>query len=305
MRRAVAASIALGAVVALAGCAGRPPGTDGDLTNGWPIMPQAKVPVPVAEVCYPGQYVAPGRIVRVWSEDVTTVDCATSHYSETAFVGTLTGADAQRAAVPETDEPAMPAVYDQCGRAASAYLGGDPHTALVRIEVELPTNGAWRGGARGFRCDLVHLSDPFGSYWVSHDSLKGDLTEARVSALACMDTTENPDHQIETTRVSTCGSPHAAEFAGPLTAPNVPVPAGKAGRDKMLKDGCMPVVAAFLGYQSVSQWHNQAVGWWSPGWDEDEWNRGDRTTQCFAYAFTESGKFVGSVKGIRDQTPKG
>ena len=305
MRRAVAASIALSVVFALAGCGGRPAGTDGDLTNGWPAMPQARVSVPVVGACYPGQYTAPGRIVRVWSTDVNTVDCATSHYSETAFVGTFSGADAQRSAVPDADGPAMPAVYDQCGKGVAGYLGGDPHSAMVRIEVELPTNAAWRGGARWFRCDLVHLSDPFGSNWVSHDSLKGDLTGARVSAYACVDTTEDSGHQIQTTRVAQCASPHAAEFAGTFTAANVPFPADKAARDKMLENGCTPVVAAFLGYQSVSQWRNQAVGWWALGWDEDAWKLGNRTTQCFAYAYTKSGKFVGSVKGIKDQAPKG
>ena len=305
MRRAVAATIALGAVLALAGCSGPPKGTDGNLTNGWPAMPQATITVPVVGVCYPGQYVAPGRIVRTWSADVDTTDCATSHYSETASVGTFSGADAQRSAVPDADGPAMPAVYDQCVKDVSGYLGGDAHTAMVRIEVELPTNAAWRGGARWFRCDLIHLSDPFGSNWVSHDSLKGDLAGKRSSAYACVDTTEDKDHQIQATSVSNCGSSHAAEFAGTFTAANVPFPADKVRRDKMLRDGCAPVVAAFLGYQSVSQWRNQAVGWWALGWDEDRWNLGDRTTQCFAYAYTKSGKFVGSVKGIRDQTPKG
>jgi hypothetical protein len=305
MRRAVAASIALSAVFAVAGCAGLPAGTDGNLTNGWPAMPQATATVPKTGACYPGRFVDPGRLVRVWADDLSPVDCATTHYSEVALVGTFSGADAQRATVPDTDGPAMPAVYGQCVKAASDYLGGDLHTALVRLEVELPTNAAWRGGARWFRCDLVHLTDPFATAWVDHGSLKGDLTGARIAAYGCVDTTEGANRVILTSRPADCGSPHAAEFVGTFTAPNVPLPADRAGRDKMLDDGCGPLVAAFLGYSSVSQWRNQAVGWWTLGWSQDLWNLGDRTTQCFAYAYTKSGKFVGSVKGIKDQAPKG
>jgi Septum formation len=305
MRRWAAALTALGALVALAGCAGLPAGVDGNLTNNWPAMPEAKVAVPLAGACYTGQYVYPGRSVRVWTGDFNPVDCATTHYSETAFVGTFTGADAQRSTTPDIDGPAMPGIYDQCRKEAATYLGGDVDTALIWLQLQVPTNAAWRGGARWFRCDLVRLTDPFGTAWVDHGSVKGDLSGQRTSAYGCLVTTEEKDRTITDAKPIDCAQPHAAEFAGVFTAPNVPYPTDKTTRDRMLDAGCEAVVATFLGYSSVNEWRNAAVGWWELNWSEDQWKLGDRTTQCFAYAYTKSGKFVGSVKGIRNQTPKG
>ncbi len=305
MRRVIATAIVVCALVALSGCAGLPGGVDGDRTNGWPAMAQAKISVPVAGVCYPGQYVYPGSAVRVWSSPAEPADCAATHYTETAFVGTFTGADAARSAVPDVDGPAMPAVYDQCHKAVTDYLGGDPATALVSLQIELPTNAAWRGGARWFRCDVVHLTDPLGTAWVDHGSIKGDLAGPRPSASGCLAATQQADNTILNAKPIDCASPHQAEFAGVFTAPPVPWPTDPAARERMEDNGCQAVVATFLGYSSASQWRNAAVGYWTLRFVQDRWNLGDRTIQCFAYAFTKSGAFVGSVKGIKNQTPKG
>jgi hypothetical protein len=304
VRRAIAAAIVVCAVVALPGCAGLPAGVDGDLTNGWPAMPQPKLSIPVAGTCYPGRYVG-DTIVWVWSSLSEPVDCATTHYTETALVGTFTGADAQRSVAPDVDGPAMPAVYDQCHKGVESYLGGDPATALVSLQIQLPTNAEWRGGARWFRCDIVHLTDPFGTAWVDHGSIKGDLAGARTSAYGCLTTSEQADRTILNAKPVDCAAPHQAEFAGVFTAPNLPWPADQDARQKMADNGCQRVIATFLGYPGASQWANEAVGYWMLPWTQDRWVLGDRTTQCFAYAFTKSGTFVGSVKGIKNQTPKG
>jgi hypothetical protein len=299
MRRFAAALTVLGAVAALAGCAGLPPGVDGNLTNNWPGMPEAKVAVPAAGACYTGRY------TRVWIGDFNTVDCAQTHFTETAFVGTFAGDDAARANPPASDSPAMPGIYAQCQKGANDYLGGDWHSAIVELGVVVPSNAAWSGGARWFRCDLTRYSNPFGTSIVDHGSVKGDLSGPRGSAYGCLTTTEDKDQTVTSANPIDCASPHAAEFAGLFTAPDVPYPADKTAREHMLDNGCQAVVATFLGYGSVSEWRNQYVGWWALGWDPDQWKLGDRTTQCFAYAYTKSGKFVGSVKGIRNQTPKG
>lgn len=287
------------ATLALAGCGGLPPGVDGNLTNNWSAMPLPKVAVPVAGVCYPGRY------VHVWVGDFTTVDCANMHQVETVFVGTFTGADAQRSAAPATDSPALPAVYTQCQKGADDYLGGDWHTADVWLGLVVPSNAAWQAGARWFRCDMIHRSDPFATSIVDHGSLRGDLAGARSAAYGCLSTTEDKDRTITAAKPVDCAMPHQAEFAGVYTAPDVPYPSDGTTRDTMLERGCQGVVATFLGLQNVSQWTSSAVGWWGLGWDQDQWKLGDRGTQCFAYAYTKSGKFVGSVKGIRNQAPKG
>jgi len=290
--------VVLVATLALAGCGGLPSGVDGNLTNDWSAMPQPKIAVPVAGVCYVDRY------VHVWVGDFTTVDCADMHQVETAFVGTFTGADAERSAAPATDSPAMPAAYAQCQKGASDYLGGDWHTADVWLGLVVPSNAAWQGGARWFRCDMIHRSDPFATSIVDHGSVKGDLAGARSAAYGCLTTTEDKDRRITAAKPADCASPHSAEFAGLYTAPDVPYPSETTGTT-MLERGCQGVVATFLGFQNPSQWTSSTVGWWGLGWDEDQWKLGDRVTQCFAYAYTKSGVVVGSVKGIRNQTPKG
>ncbi|HEY2674882.1 MAG TPA: septum formation family protein [Rugosimonospora sp.] len=299
MRRTFALATLLAVAFALTGCA-RPPGVDGNLTNGWPAMSKAKVAVPVAGVCYPWPYDA------VWHGDFDPVDCATAqHQTETAYVGTFTGADAGRSDPPADDSPALPGLYAQCQKGASDYLGGDWHTAMVFLGLVLPSDEAWAGGARWFRCDLVHLSDPDGTSVVEQGTLKGDLSGPRTAAYGCLDVTTDGQKNVLSERPIDCAKPHGAEFAGTFTAPNVPWPSSAASREKLEDNGCVEVVAKFLGYANSDQWDNPAVGWWELSFDEDQWALGDRTVQCFAYAFTKSGSFVGSVKGIRGKTPKG
>jgi hypothetical protein len=298
MRRVIAAAAALMTVGALAGCAGLPPGTDGNLTNDWPAMAEAKLTVPAVGTCYLSHY------DRVGYGDLGVVDCSQTHYVETAYVGEFTGADAQRVSAPAADSPALPGVYAQCQKGAADYLGGDWHTASVWLGLVVPSDNAWRGGARWFRCDLVHYSDAFDDAIVDQGVLKGDLSGARSSAYSCMATTEDPDHHIITAAPADCSAPHQAEFAGLYTAPDVPYPTDITARTNMGRTGCGNVVAKFLGYASSNDWYNQAVGLWWLGFSADQWKLGDRTTQCFAYAYTKNHQFIGSVKGIKNQAPK-
>ncbi|GIH18142.1 septum formation family protein [Rugosimonospora africana] len=299
MRRWVALAAGLAVVAALSGCA-KPSGVDGDLTNGWPAMPRAKVQVPVAGACYVWPY------AKVWRGDFDPVDCATrKHQTETAYVGTFTGADAARSQPPADGSPLLPNLYAQCQKGASDYLGGDWHAAMVFLGLVLPSGEAWAGGARWFRCDLVHLTDPDGTEVVQDGTLKGDLSGPRTAAYGCLTVDTDNQRNVLSERPIDCAQPHAAEFAGTFTAPNVPWPSTAAARERLGDNGCVEVVAKFLGFANSDQWDNPAVGWWEQSFDEDQWNLGDRTVQCFAYAFTKSGHFTGSVKGIRGKTPKG
>jgi putative regulator of septum formation len=192
------------------------------------------------------------------------------------------------------------------GQGASDYLGGDWHGATVGLGLVLPSAGAWTGGARWFRCDLLHYSDPDATSVIDHGTLRGDLAGPHTAAYGSLAvTTDGGRKHILTSKPIGCDQPHGAEFAGTYTAPDVPWPSDDTRRETMLSQGCEGVVAHFLGYSAISQWHNDKVGWWELPWDETQRALGDRTTQCFAFAYTSSGTVVGSVKGIRDQTPNG
>jgi hypothetical protein len=305
MRRRSA--VAVGAVVAIAmatlmltGCA-RPSGVDGNLADDWPAMPAAKTPVPVAGVCYREPY------SETWLGDFDPVDCATQpHQTETAYVGAFTGGQADRSTPPLADGVSLAGEYAQCQRAASDYLGGDWHTALVGLKLVLPSPAAWSVDARWYRCDLLHYFDPYGSGIVQDGTLKGDLSGPRTAAYGCLAVVLDKDRaQVSSMKPIDCAQPHNVEFAGFFTAPETPWPSDTASRQKLGTDGCENVVAKFLGYANVGQWHNAAIGWWESNFDEDQWALGDRTASCFAFAFTRSGNFVGSVKGLRDQAPRG
>jgi len=288
------------ATLALAGCGGGlPAGVDGNLTNDWSAMPLPRVVVPVAGACYPEPY------TTVWTGDFYTVDCAQTHNTETAYVGTFGGVDGQRATPPTLGSPALRTAYDGCQQGASAYLGGDWHSELVSLRLTRPSDHAWTGGARWYRCELIHWASLFSSAIVDRGSLKGDLTGARSAAYGCLATTADPKGHIITGKSADCAAPHQAEYAGLYTAPDTPYPSDPAAEDKLESDGCRRVVANYLGFQDPGQWTGTSVGWWPFSFSEDQWNLGDRTIPCFAYAYTKSGAIVGSVKGIRNQTPKG
>jgi hypothetical protein len=297
MRR-VWAAVALGLAVGLAatGCS-RPAGVDGNLTNGWPAMGPAKVAVPPAGVCYDVPY------TTVWTGDFSTVDCAGTHRLETAYVGAFTGDDASRSAPPGLGSPALGTAYARCQQGASDYLGGDWHNAIVWLGLVRPSENAWSAGARWFRCDLVHYNDPYETTIVERGSLKGDLTGARSAAFGCLATMQSKNTVLTASPID-CAQPHGAEFAGTFTAPDIPWPTDQAARTKLSDGGCETVVAHYLGFANSGQWNNSQIGWWDLPFDENQWALGDRTTQCFAFAFTKSGKMIGSVKGIRTQAPK-
>jgi len=103
VRRKVLGAVALAAtvVLALAGC-GKPAGTDGDLTNGWAMMPAAKIVVPTAGACYDAT-----------EDDLTTItkwpeatDCTKSHNVELVYVGQFSSTDADSSSgLPEAGGP--------------------------------------------------------------------------------------------------------------------------------------------------------------------------------------------------------
>jgi hypothetical protein len=302
MRRGWA--LAAGAVVALAlgGC-GKPAGVDGDLTNAWPALPKAKTPVPVVGACYPKEY------DPTWYGDFdSAVDCKTvGHQTETVFVGSFTGADADRSAPPLAGSAARKTAYGQCQQSATDYLGGDWQSAKVEVGLILPDDKAWTGGARWYRCDVIQFKDSEYNTVATDGSVKDGLRGSRPLAVTCLIVTDNGKGNVTKTEDAACDKPHNGEFAGLYAAPDGPWPANQDTRHKLASDGCEAIVAHFLGF-SGNKALSRYLGWMDVGFDEDQWNLGDRTERCFALAFNGDSvngvRIIGSVKGLRDGAPK-
>jgi hypothetical protein len=299
MRSKWAAAALAGVVgVVLTGCAQPPGGADGNLTNDWPALPPATVAVPHVGECYDESF-------RTTAQDSKPIDCAGDHYSEVAAVGTFTGEAADRQGAPDDNHPSRAIAYGDCERGAAEYLGGDWHTSTLWLTLVTPSAAAWKGGARWYRCDLVKVGVMYAQiqqYWTG--SYQGDLKGGRKAAAGCVLNSIDANKNVTEAKPVDCATPHTAEFAGVYTASNGPWEANQETRWKLWRTGCETVVAKFLGYGSVAEWHNSQLSAWAM-YDIDQlrWRLGDHATPCYAYAFTPSGKMVGSVKGFRDRAP--
>jgi Septum formation len=301
MRRLLAALTALAATVALAGCAGLPAGVDGNLTDNWPAMPEAKVSVPQAGACYQTQSTGFSA-----GED-STMACTGTHASETVFVGTFTGADADRSMPPTAGGPAVAAVFADCRKNATAYLGDDFAMGPLDLTVVLPVVAAWKGGARWYRCDVVRYSNVWHGSVGGQGSVKDGLRGDRPLALTCYTVTDDKESITDEEPIA-CTQPHNGELAGLFTAPDVPWPADTQARKNIADKGCEGVVAAFLGL-SGGRVTNPALGWGWDGFSQKRWELGNRTIRCLVLGFKGGSvngvRFTGSVKGIGTRAPKG
>lgn len=306
--RRVARSFAVMAVVlvaafGLSACAGLPPGVDGDLTNSWPAMAQAKVSVPASGVCY--HETTTGNAVG----DEITVPCTGVHLTETVFVGAFTGADADRSSRPADGTPALANAYSQCRKGATDYLGDDFKMGMLDLDLVLPTGNAWTGGARWFRCDIDRYTDLDYSQLDDNasTSAKDGLRGARPLGVTCLIVTDDGKDSITGQKPIDCAQPHNGELAGLYTAPDVPLPTDKTAAENMASKGCEAVVAKFLGLPGTAV-DNPVLGWGYGNFSAERWQLGDRTVRCTALGFkgnsVNGARFTGSVKGIGTRAPK-
>jgi hypothetical protein len=305
MGRSARALLALFAALALGGCAGGlPAGMDGDLTNGWPTMPEPKVAVPQSGWCYA---VLPPE-TETWFGDFSPVPCAGTHQSETVFVGIFVGAVADRSTPPAWGSQGRIDAYTECRRNASDYLGGDFLLGRLGMKFVQPDSAAWTGGARWFRCDIIRYKDlNDGQLSDAAGSVRDGLRGARPLAVTCaIETDDGKTNTVTDVQTTDCATPHNAELAGVFTAPNLPWEADDRARENMVSKGCEDVVASYLGLPG-GKVTNPVLGWSFSLLTQNEWQRGDRTVRCFAVGFkgaSSSGvRFTGSVKDIGNRAP--
>lgn len=285
---AVAVTVALAA--ALAGCAGRAPGVDGDLTNNWPPMPVPTLAVPADHACYdlPGMANLPTKLPL-------PVSCDDNHNLETVHVGAFTGADTATETPPPDGGPAQQKAYADCTGAARAFLGDDWRTGRVELVMTVPTDVQWGADARWYRCDLVQLGD-LETYQIDsrQGSLRGALTGGRPVALTCF-SARTSGNSVESMVAADCTARHNVEFAGVWTAPPGAYPDSDADRDKADLAGCKAVIATFARVPDDDRLQYR-VGQLSDGFGEDEWAVGNRGVRCYIWMDTKP--LTHSVRGV-------
>jgi len=268
---AVLAALAAGALV-LSGC-DHPPDVDGDLTNNWSAMPEAKVPSPPDRACY---QVAANVLPSVAALP-TPVGCTVPHNLETIHVGTFAGPDAGRDSPPPAGDPSLRRAYEVCAGSAGAFLGDDWRTGRIGLTVVVPVLAEWDAGARWYRCDLVESGD---AGVVSRTaSLQGTLAGSRPAALTCFAVAQQ-DNVVDSMRQVDCGIPHDAEFAGVYDPPDGGYPDDANQRRSMRNAGCRGVVASFVGVPNDGNVQSR-TGWIFAEVGRGSWEQGNRGIRCY------------------------
>jgi Septum formation len=298
--RLLVAGLATLATLAMAGCnVGKPAGVDGDLTNDWPALAEAKTPVPAVGACYDADF------TDSWSGDFDskTVDCSKSHMTETTYVGTFTGALASRSVPPLADSADLAEAFTACTEKTTDYLGGPWQSGYTWLGITLPGSAAWKGGARWYRCEIVGVSRDINQDFIElTGSAKGKLAAGGDLARTCSVLLVDSSNSITADDGVDCSKPHNSEFSGTYTLSGSAYP----GKDKVSQQAdaaCKKVLATFLGSDS-----SQYFGWSWWNITERQWTLGVRQGACEITASTGKGstnklRYTGSAKGIGNRKP--
>jgi putative regulator of septum formation len=267
----------------LAGCSGpAPEGVDGDLTDGWAMLPAAEPFRPKIGECFE-------NLVEVAAmDDHRPVDCGELHVAETFFVGE--GPDEPVA--PTGGSAAMHAAYADCSGRAVTFLGGPWREARIVVRAVWPSRQGWAGGARWFRCDVAQADLDGSSDTSRTGSLAGTLTADSGLRLGCFNPKVNSD-AVRTMTAIACTKTHAAEFAGLWTAPDIPYAEQIRDRDRSAA-GCRSAIARFTGVPDDDDVQYRS-GWISYNPTRTEWQQGERRVRCFLWF--RGGKLTRSLAG--------
>jgi hypothetical protein len=199
----------------------------------------------------------------------------------------------------------MREAYARCAEPTAAYIGGDWHEALTELELLIPDVDAWHRGDRSFRCELLGMSSlDYAQLGGTDMSFRGALAKPTALSVGCITWLGRSESGSNFEPVP-CTGPHRGEYVGVYTAPDGPWPATFTRLNAIAADGCKALVARFVGFPSWQQFNNPAIGYYEFGFQERQWDMGDRSVRCYAAAYTKDGNFVGSVKGIKTRSPKG
>jgi hypothetical protein len=300
VRVALAAALA-GVLLAASGCGPLARGTDGNLVDDWQPLAAPTFDLPSVGMCLES---TAKETFNPSTLKGTQVDCAYGHTLEVALVGTFEGAAATAPEPPDTTSEAYQAAYAACSTAVSDYVGGDWHTGLLGINLQLPTRTPWSGGLHSYICSAYSLSDAYGRVTTSTTPMKGSLSGNAPKAMRCLDVngTKGSDGWWDGLNALTpidCTLPHEAEFAG-----TVQVGVGVGGAlpsDELLQkwtsEPCWGAVAKFMGLTDAQLNDRREIGIAWDGFDKLQWDSGERHQRCFV--LLDPGKKVrASVKGL-------
>lgn len=271
MRRILAVLSTAAVLAGTAACAGpKPAGVDGDLIDGWAVPPSPQPFRPAAGMCH--ETLAETAAM----DEHRPVDCRELHVAETFHVGD--GPDAPVA--PAGGSAEMRTAYGQCSQRAETFLGGPWRGARLTVRVVWPSREAWSGGARWFRCDVAQADLDGGSGTSRTGSLGGVLRGRSDLALGCFRAEVKAD-AVRTMTAVGCTEPHAAEYAGLWTAPDVSYADQVADRTRSAT-GCRRAIAAFARVPDDDDVQYRS-GWISYNPTRIEWQQGERGVRCFLW----------------------
>jgi hypothetical protein len=288
--RVTSAAVLTALALAVSAC-GKPPGIDGDLVNGWKAMPDPTIPTPPVGACYNLDTDDPASVTK-WP---APVDCTAEHTVETIFVGSFTGADAERDAPPSSGSPGRRAAYEKCAAEAKTYLGEDWRSGRLSLAVVLPIGLHWQSAARWYRCDMMEYTNFYDDQVVRRTaSLKGSLTADRPVGLSCLNVKLTANNtKIEKMTPTACDAAHNAEFAGVFDLPDGPYPTDAEAAKKARLDGCGAVVATYTAVPQDANLQSR-IGWISSPFSQVDWDLGNRGVRCYAHSSETLNK---SIKG--------
>jgi hypothetical protein len=271
----VTASAAL-VTAALGGC-GAPSGTDGDLTDDWRPVAEARQFTPQAGECH---------VIAEATAYLTShqpVDCANAHLVETFHIGTFTGELATRPIPPRVGSAAMRSAFADCDARAKTFVGGEWRGARLSVQVAPTSPPGWAGGSRWYRCDLFEL-DAVGGANGDNDapvnragSLRGVLETSTPLAYGCAEE-DDWGHLVATP----CTTPHRFEYAGVWTAPDRSYEDAQEDEDAV-HARCRTVIARYakvpvdgmLRYRTGTTYRFPSA---------QAWARGDRGVRCWHWS---------------------
>jgi putative regulator of septum formation len=288
-----ASLVAVGVFGLAAACGGLPDGVDGELVDGWAPMHEPVQVVPEAGVCHDYAYSETPRLVG--HEQVT---CTESHFLETVHVGTFEGETAERNSAPSPGAAGWRTAYRECDEQATEYLGADFRYGRLWLGVAVPTDAAWRAGARWFRCDIERLNT-FDNLVDATDSLRDVFDGDAELALGCFtgrseEVEESDFFSIEQMEAVSCDEPHRAEFVGVWHADDDARFPRTDTAKRRISDGCLERIAAYLDTPvSVDLLLHTGIAWL--GMSELDWDNGNHGFRCFLWV--DDDRLTASLEG--------